>query len=158
MGANNEQFLRLDVQSILEGLSETTEPTWGTMTPQHMVEHVTGSWLISNGRFKAKELSIPEGKIKARLDFLFSDQPYARNITNPVFGEGLQPLRKKSLEEAKAALLQNIQLFFEYHEANPNAVFLHPVFGDLDRAGWITFQAKHLRHHFQQFDLIPGDK
>jgi len=150
----NESFLKKEIIEILKKLNKDTKPLWGTMTPQHMIEHITGSWLISNGRFQAKELSIPEEDLEKKRKFLFSDVPYKKNITNPVQGEGLQPLRKPNLEESKSSLIQNINLFFNYHDTHQEAFFLHPVFGDLDRNGWVLFQTKHIKHHLEQFGLM----
>ncbi len=147
------EFFKKTVPESLEKLNEDTERVWGTMSPQAMVEHLVGTWMISNGRAKV-DLAVPEDSLPKRRAFLFSDKEYARGIPNPVFGGKEQPLRKPDLSAAKEALLKEIDRFFEHHEENPGLIYTHPVFGDLDFEGWLTFQKKHMGHHLRQFGLI----
>lgn len=147
---SSEHFLAIPDQ--LRTLDPEAKAAWGIMTPQHMVEHLVSTWMISNGRFRVKEALSPE-EIAKRREFLFSDTPYAKSITNPVQGDGLQKLRKSSLAEAIDQLEREMKTFFEYHNQHPDAIETHPVFGPLDREGWLIFQAKHMGHHMAQFGL-----
>lgn len=142
----------LDIPDRLRSLSADAIPAWGMMTPQHMVEHLVGTWRISNGRARIGS-PLSEDEIQRRRKFLFSDQPYERNITNPIQGVGLQKLRKPSLSDAVDQLEDEMKEFFKYHEANPNSIEVHPVFGELDYDGWLIFQKKHMDHHLAQFGL-----
>ena len=136
----------------LRTLDPGAKPLWGIMTPQHMVEHLVSTWMISNGRFRVKE-ALPPKEIERRREFLFSDTPYPKSLTNPVQGDGLQKLRKGSLAEAIDQLEREMTTFFDYHDQHPEAVEVHPVFGPLNREGWLIFQAKHMGHHMAQFGL-----
>lgn len=136
----------------LRALFHDQKPDWGTMSAQHMVEHIVGSWRISNGRARVKAMLSAE-EIEKRRSFLFNDEPYARNIPNPLFAKGLPPLRKASLEEAIVQLEDEMSAFFEHFKAHPEAIEMHPVFGELDYDGWLRFQTKHMRHHFLQFGV-----
>ena len=49
-----DTFFKTDLIDKLKQLEDNQKPLWGIMTPQHMVEHIIGSWLISNGRFQVK--------------------------------------------------------------------------------------------------------
>lgn len=126
---------------------------WGGMTPQHMVEHVVGSWRISNGRARVKTM-LPEEEVKRRRATLFSGIPYERNVANPMFANGLPPLRKPSLAAAIDQLEDEMKAFFEYHKANPGAVETHPVYGAMTTDEWLYFQTKHMQHHMGQFGLM----
>jgi len=97
----NINFTKDETLSIIAPLSEETERLWGIMTAQHMIEHLVGSWRISNG--KAQVASVYEGeKLERNRKFLFSDSPYPRNLKNPVLKDQELPhLRKKDLNEAK---------------------------------------------------------
>lgn len=144
----NEEAIRL-----LTTLNPNQQPLWGIMTPQHIVEHVVGSWIISNGRFAVEQKTTEEQKEK-RLKFLFSPLPFEKGISNPVTGNKLNPLKKESLEKAIEAYTEAINTFYEFHEKNPNAKPVHPAFGPLDKKGWLQFQSKHMGHHFTQFGLL----
>lgn len=144
-------FLRCIDQMRL--LDEDQRPIWGSMSPQHMVEHIVGSWRISNGRARVGLLIKGDELIKRR-DFLFSDTPYERNIPNPTFAKGAPPLRKPSLASAIDQLEDEMMAFFAYHETHPGAIEMHPVFGELDYQGWLIFQGKHMKHHMMQFGLL----
>ena len=148
----NKEFL-LNTPALLRTLDQNQRPVWGKMTPQHLVEHLVGSWRISNGRARVK--CIFEGEeLEKRRAFIFSDVPYAKNITNPVMGDGLLPLRKTNLEAAIVQLEDEMNAFFEYFDKNPNVFETHPVFGELDYNGWLEFQHKHTSHHLSQYQLV----
>lgn len=139
---------------LLRTLDEEQEPNWGSMSPQHMVEHLVGSWRISNGRAQVPQM-LSDEDVEVRRAFLFSDKPYAKNIPNPTSQtQGNAPLRKESLNAAIDQLQDEINAFFEYHENNQDAQEMHPVFGLLDFSGWMTFQTKHMTHHMMQFGLL----
>ncbi|MDC1212048.1 DUF1569 domain-containing protein [bacterium] len=142
----------LSIPEKLNALDPNSKALWGIMTPQHMVEHVVGAWRISNGRAQVAVMLKGE-ELKKRRDFLFGDDPYAQNITNPVFGDGLAPLRKANLKAAIDQLENEMIAFFDHFAKNPDVVEAHPVFGELDYNGWIRFQSKHMLHHLAQFDL-----
>ncbi|GAB4221671.1 MAG: hypothetical protein Kow0075_17270 [Salibacteraceae bacterium] len=142
----------MEMVQRLRTLRPDASPRWGSMTPQHMVEHIVGSWRISNGRARVPVMLSGE-ELEKRRAFLFSDKPYEKNIVNPVTGKDLPPLRKPGLKEAIDQLEDEIIAFFAYHESNPGAIENHPVFGELDKNGWLIFQTKHMQHHLSQFGL-----
>jgi hypothetical protein len=150
--SDKKEFL-LNTPALLRTLDPNQRPIWGLMSPQHLVEHIVGAWRISNGRAQVKCVFQGE-ELEKRRAFLFSDAEYARNITNPVTGNGLPPLRKTDLEASIVQLEAEMHAFFEYHTQNPNAIEMHPAFGALDYQGWIDFQYKHMRHHMMQFELV----
>lgn len=148
-----EAFLKREFPKLLIELKEDTKPEWGQMSPQHMVEHLVSSWRIGNGKAKAK-CHIPEQKLQVFRDFLFSEEPFEKNIQNPILPKEPAPLRKKNLQEAKEQLLKEVEDFFKFFEENKEAEPTHPVFGELSRSGWVQFQYKHVFHHLKQFDLV----
>ena len=133
-------------------LSSGSKPSWGSMSPQHMVEHLVSSWRISNGRSTAKVISSEEYREKA-IKFLFSELPFEKNIKNPIHSKGLPPLRKESLEASIDQLANEINTFFEFWGSKGEHKETHPLFGELDKHGWLTFQKKHMIHHLKQFGL-----
>jgi hypothetical protein len=142
----------LELPDRLRELAADKIPVWGIMSPQHMVEHIVGTWRISNGRSRVAPAADGD-ELDTRRAFIFSDVSYQKNITNPVFGDGLRKLRKANLQDAIAQLEDEMIAFFDYHESHPEAIEAHPVFGNLDYSGWIVFQSKHMGHHLAQFEI-----
>ena len=153
MNALDKAFFNKSTE-LLRTLKEDQEPRWGSMSPQHMVEHLVGSWRISNGRARVPQM-LSDEDVEVRRSFLFSDKAYPKNIPNPtVKVQGNAPLRKESLSKAIDQLQDEMNAFFEYHTSNSDAQEMHPVFGTLDAKGWLLFQTKHMTHHMMQFGLL----
>ena len=64
---------------ILENLDEKKSASWGKMTPQRMIEHLSDCIYMSCG-IGNHELLIPEEKIKGMQAFLISDKEMPQNI------------------------------------------------------------------------------
>ena len=141
------------VPVYIEKLTTETKQAWGSLTPQHMLEHLGNTLVIVNSK---KELPIvtPEDQLPAYRAFLMSEKPFTRNIPNRFMGEGLPELRFESLETAKTKLLAAIESFHKFFRENPNATPVHPFFGHLNYEEWLQFQRKHFTHHFTQFGLL----
>ena len=137
----------------LEKLTAETKPTWGRMTPQHMLEHLGNTLVIVNSKKELPTVT-PEDKLPAYRQFLMSDKPFSQNIPNQFIGDGLPPLRFENLETAKTKLMAAIENFHKFFQENPEATPVHPFFGKLNYEEWKQFQRKHFRHHFTQFGLI----
>ncbi len=147
-------FLREEVPTLISELDTNTPTKWGLMKPQHMIEHLSGVVYISR---KEANLPIitPEEKLERYRQFLWDDRPFIKFANAPHLKQGELPnLRFPSLEEAKAVLIKNINAFYEFYEANPEATFIHPVYGMLNKEAWERFHYKHFIHHFKQFGLI----
>ncbi len=147
-------FFKEQVPQYLQKLKPDTSPQWGCLTPQAMVEHVVGSWRISNGKASVS-CQTPPDQLKQYRQFLFSEASFEKNTKNPIMPEDRPPsLRKPNLQAAKKQLLKEIDDFFDYFDQHPGAEPVHPIFGALDKRGWLVFQYKHMWHHFKQFQLI----
>ena len=152
MQAESKDFFLKSID-LMRSLDPDQRPIWGEMGPQHMVEHIVGSWRISNGRARVQTV-LQEDELADRREFLFSDREYEKNIANPVLGGKTPTLRKPSLDAAIDQLEDEMNAFFTFHDAHPDVIETHPVFGDLDYEGWLIFQSKHMKHNLHQFDLI----
>jgi hydroxymethylglutaryl-CoA reductase/oxepin-CoA hydrolase/3-oxo-5,6-dehydrosuberyl-CoA semialdehyde dehydrogenase len=149
-----DTFFKTDLIDKLKQLEDNQKPLWGIMTPQHMVEHIIGSWLISNGRFQVKLQTAAE-KLTERRNFLFSDKEFQQNVQSAEGEPGkLNKLRKDNLLDAIISLQKEIITFYDYHNENPKTLFMHPVFGELNKEEWLLFQSKHIKYHLKQFSLL----
>lgn len=131
-------------------------PAWGIMTPQHMLEHLSASFRMSNGGISLTQ-AIPDEQIPQRLAFLFSDEPFPKNLRNAALPEGeLRPLKSANLEDAHALLVKMWRQFEQFFVENPDAAPVHPLFGPLRYEQWLRFHFRHMQHHALQFNLLPN--
>ena len=150
---NHTHFHKKELPVLLEGLHSTAEPKWGIMSAQHMVEHLSGVILISNGRFDAPAM-YDEERLAKNHDFIIKEQNrIKRNTKAPILPEEPLPLRFGSLAEAKEKLLKTLDTFFAHFEANPDAKFMHPAFGLLNFEEWTYFHGIHTQYHLDPFVL-----
>jgi oxepin-CoA hydrolase/3-oxo-5,6-dehydrosuberyl-CoA semialdehyde dehydrogenase len=145
---------RGNVSSYLDKLTESTTAKWGSMSAQHMIEHLEYSFLLATEKEKAI-IDTPEELWEKYQDSLFSYQEMPKEYKHPMLSkEGNEALRYGSLQEAKEAFLKEWDAFEAYFKENPEAVTANAVFGPLDKDHWDLLNRKHLHHHFKQFDLL----
>ncbi|RMG30847.1 MAG: DUF1569 domain-containing protein [Bacteroidetes bacterium] len=147
-------LLKVSVPQWLEKLHEDNPRGWGHMTPQHVVEHLSG--LIRLSRMdNGLSCQNPESELPRLKRFIWSNRPFQRSVPIAGLPPGQLPkLRFADLSTAKQRLLREIDEFYTYYEAHPHARAMHPVFGLLGRDEWEQFHNKHIQHHLgQQYGL-----
>lgn len=130
-------------------------PAWGSMTPQHMTEHLRLAVQLSDSR-ATFPLVTPEEKVERARNRMLSDEWQMPVNFKAAFmpEEGLRPLEFDSLPAAIDALMAEIDYFYDFFEKNPDAKPVHPYFGPLNRQEWEINHHKHFSHHLQQFGLL----
>lgn len=146
-------FLNQHLFDALANLEENALPRWGSMSPQHMIEHLLWVFEISRGHLDV-DCHVPPSRRERIKGFLYDNRPNPRNFKNPVLTEELSALRYESLEGAKAALRQEVRRFFVYFAEQANAKHMHPLFGLLGGEEWERLHYKHSFHHLLQFGLV----
>jgi|TARA_R110000737_G_scaffold344050_1_gene370781 oxepin-CoA hydrolase/3-oxo-5,6-dehydrosuberyl-CoA semialdehyde dehydrogenase len=141
-----------NILKTLDKLSEDKKPAWGEMSAQRMVEHLSDTICIANGK-NPQPLAIHEDKIEKMQGFLETDKPMARNIEVPFAGKNVK-LRNEELSTAIDEFAEEWLLFEDVFESNPNHTARHSFYGDLNYRQWKLLNDKHLNHHFEQFGLI----
>ncbi len=149
-------FLREILPDRIDALGEHTEPAWGQMSSQHMIEHLIFSFQMSTDKLDL-ECNTPEEKRAKLQAFLNMNRPMPKGFTNPVTGEQLLELRYPNMEQAKEKLKEEIQYYLDYHREHPETTQINPTFGELDREQWQKFHFKHCFHHLSQFKLVAMD-
>jgi hypothetical protein len=139
-------------------LQADTQPAWGSLSAQAMLEHLTLGLKIGNGSLSPRG-PVPyddyDDQRKRQLKiFLRSDKPFERNIMNPLMKDKPFQTRKANLEEAKHWFMEELQRFADYWNTHPESVLVHPTLGPMDAAEWLNFERRHIRHHFTQFGLL----
>ncbi len=143
------------IQECLNDLTEKSKPKWGMMTPQHMVEHLEGSYRTASGQFQDFEIATPEKYLEKVHNTLYNYEKMPQNHQMPLMKKGeTETLRHDSLEVAKAKLLEVREQYVSYYKENPKTTHNNPVFGALNKYEWYLLERKHLNHHFEQFGLL----
>ncbi len=142
------------INRYIENLKQGSTALWGTMTAQHMLEHLLLVLELSRGKFAVSIVTPPEKVEKVKRIMLLSDAPLKRDFNAPFLPPGLQPLIFGSFDEAKMGLLLEVDAYLHFWENNPDAKFSHPIFGELALSEWHLFHRKHFTHHFTQFGLM----
>lgn len=152
-------FNKTVLQKHLMRLKEDTAPIWGSMTAQHMVEHLMETIQFSNGN-DSVELAIPFEKAeRAKQRMLAPEWAMPREFKAAFMpAEGLPQLKFSSLSAAIEALFSEIDDFYTFFALNPDATPTHAYFSNLNKAEWEINHHKHIAHHFEQFGLIISDE
>ena len=149
------EFVQADLCAfleILENLDEKKSASWGKMTPQRMIEHLSDCIYMSCG-IGNHELLIPEEKIKGMQAFLISDKEMPQNIQVP-FAKENTPLRNTDIELALDEFTMAWVDFEEIYSEDSKKTALHPYYGNLNYEQWLLLHSKHFTHHFTQFGLV----
>ncbi len=144
-------------EKALSKLTEDSKPSWGQMTAQQMVEHLTYLYQIriDETQNAAVIISTPEDKIEKLQESLWNDRPFPKNAKLPLYKDDKLPeLIHPDLATAKEALITAYKANQEYFKKNPEATPTHAVFGKLTKFEWKLVDRKHLNHHFTQFGLL----
>jgi hypothetical protein len=145
---------RQQILEALQRLEDNTQPLFGIMTPQHMVEHIAQAVSISNGERTLSLMVDSDRASTQKRIMIFTDRPFPKGMKAPSL-DGKQPaLMFNNLDEAKRELIRQFDLFDAWYHQHPEATCMHPFLGPLNQDEWVRFHTKHVTHHFQQFSLI----
>lgn len=145
---------RQEILDAINRLQPDTKPSFGMMTPQHMVEHVAQAISISNGERTIRLMVDEDRAAKQKRIMIYTDRPFPMGMQAPAMDGQLAKLRFTNLDEAKADLIHHINTFDTWHRDNPDAGCMHPFLGLLNHEEWVKFHSKHVTHHFQQFQIL----
>ena len=150
---DRKEFLTKELPNLLVNLNNNTVPTFGLMTPQHMIEHLT--WIIKSS---VKRYGEPEGApTEKQLGFkrfiqkgaIFEHRPNKKTKAD------LPELKYPSLEKAMEQLPIAIDRFYTHFEAQPDFKSFSPIMGELSFQELELFHFMHVRYHLWQFGLLP---
>ena len=143
------------IQKCLNHLKEDTQPVWGIMTPQHMIEHLEYTYKIASGEIQDFEISTPEKILEKVTNSLWNYKKFPKNSLFPLLEKNtLAELKHSNFNMAVEKFKVQREKYLEYFKENPNALLSNMVFGKLNKYEWYLLERKHLNHHFEQFGLI----
>jgi len=146
-------FLKNQFIPLLKQIPAETQPKWGKMTLQQMIEHFADSMRIASGKTVYTDIITPPETLQRMRDFLASEKPFRENTVNPMLPEVPAPVKNPSVEEAIQELSQEVDFFFDVFEKNDLQVTRNPLFGDLNFEQNVQLLHKHALHHLRQFGV-----
>jgi len=149
-------FFKSEYLPLLRQIKPDTQPAWGKMNFQQMVEHMSDSIRIANGK-DLHTLHTPAENVDKLQAFAMSDRPFKENTKNVLIPDEPVPHRNKTLDLAFAELQKEIDDFILTFRDNPEKTILNPFFGNLNFNQWVQLLHKHAHHHLKQFG-IPNPK
>jgi oxepin-CoA hydrolase / 3-oxo-5,6-dehydrosuberyl-CoA semialdehyde dehydrogenase len=146
---------RKNVEGFLAQLTEQSTAKWGSLTPQHMVEHLEFTFRIASGEIQDFEIATKPEYLDKVIETVYNYKPMPKEFKHPLMSkDALEPLRHADLAAAKQQFLSAWDAFDAYFKANPDVTTKNAVFGNLEKFEWELLNTKHLNHHFEQFDLL----
>ena len=146
-------FRKTDFNGLSQ-LPPNMPPQWGSMTLQHMVEHLIYTFKICNGGMTVAVYTSAD-KIQRIKDIsLFSEREFPRDVKMPILPEHPAPYEYISMQEAIKTLQAEIEKFEQHFEEHKGLTNNHPLFGPLVYDEWVRYHNKHFTHHLKQFDLL----
>ncbi len=119
-------FLLKTLPAALDRLRADTQPLWGKMSAQHMLEHLNLMFYLSQSNARV-QVFVPEENWEKSRAWLHSDKPFRRNLKVPTLPDDPAPLRYPGFEVAQEKLLEEVAGFYPYFEANPGVKPVHPL-------------------------------
>jgi oxepin-CoA hydrolase / 3-oxo-5,6-dehydrosuberyl-CoA semialdehyde dehydrogenase len=146
---------RHNIEQYLNKLTENSQPKWGSMTTQHLIEHLEMSLNIAAGKIQNFEITTPPEDLEKLNEMVFNHKKMPQLHKHPLMkADSLEPLQHENLALAKQKLIATFDNFENYFKENPTAQTKHPIFGTLKKFEWDLLNTKHLNHHFEQFDIL----
>ncbi len=150
-------FLYDKFPQLLEKLEAHHEAKWGKMSAHQMVEHLAQIISVANGRFTGIANAEPERLAYRKMRFLEKEIPFQKGIRVEFVPEEPLPTMFPNIQLSKEFTLNQLQRFFDYHTEHSDLTPVHPIFGPMNYAEWVQFQARHIKHHLQQFGILEED-
>ncbi|HTN45569.1 MAG TPA: DinB family protein [Flavipsychrobacter sp.] len=146
------KFLKKEYIADLQKIAANTQPLWGKMNFQQMVEHMAEYVAMAYGN-PEMELTIPEDKVEKAQDWLKTEKPFKENTPNSLLPETPRPVEFSTVAEAIADLQNEINNFFNEFDTVKKKYVMNPFFGELDYGMSIQLLYKHATHHLRQFGM-----
>lgn len=149
------EMTEAQIRTSLDKLTENTQPKFGSMTPQTMVEHLEYSYRIAAGEIQDFEVITPQAKLEKVHATLYNYHPFPKGFDFHLAERSrIGEAKHENLEMAKEKMLEARTTMLQFFRDNPGVRTKHGVFGDLTGYEWGLMERKHLNHHFEQFNLL----
>ena len=153
-----EVFVEMTDEKVAEcihKLTENTKPSWGILTPQHLLEHLEHGYRILSGQIQDFEIATPEKILDKVHNSLYNYEKFPKGTAFPTMKKGeVEDLIHPDFETAKTKFFEAREAYQTFFKENPTAVLKNMVFGHLNKYESYLLERKHLNHHFEQFGIL----
>jgi hypothetical protein len=149
---SKSNFLFVEFPKLLESLDPLTERAWGTMNVHQMIEHMSYSVRMANGK-DIMQLVTPVEKLPIVRDFMLSDKSFKPDTINPIMPTIPLPAKQENLSDSIAELEDELADFVNAFKEDPYNKIANPIFGELNFEQWTHLLFKHAIHHLKQFGI-----
>jgi hypothetical protein len=146
-------FITNTAPQLMLQLKSDAKGKWGVLNAQQMVEHLSDSVRIANGK-RPEQLITPAEHLERVRGFMLSDKPFKENTKNVQMPDIPLPAVKSSMTEAVEELKIELQDFIKVFENKETETIMNPFFGALNFEEWTHLLNKHFEHHCRQFSLL----
>ncbi len=150
---HKEQFLSESYIKQIRQLDPAAQRKWGKMNVHQMIEHMSDSFRIANGKDVHTGILTQEEKLPRFQAFVMSDTPFKENTKNILLPEEPLELRYQNIGESIDELENEISDFFKKFDKDKHLIIRNPFFGDLNYEQWVALLYKHSWHHLNQFGV-----
>ena len=149
---DKQEFLRSELTKIFSSLAPDKKGKWGKMNAQQMVEHMSYSIRVANGRHSEKPVYSTEITQKG-YNFIMTEKPFRENTPNQLLPDEPPAVKHSSMADSIAELQSEIDYFFKIYLDNRGMRTMNPFFGNLNFEEQVQLLHKHATHHAKQFGL-----
>ena len=149
---SKKDFMTNEVMELLKNLQTNTPPSFGLMTPQHMIEHLT--WTLKNAVKRHGEPEHPPTEKQLKFHKFIENGAVFKHFPSDKTIDDLPPLKYENLDQAKTQIGIAIHRFYDHFENNPDFKAYNPFIGELEFEELELFHYMHYRYHLWQFGLI----
>jgi len=149
---DKKKFLKEDLTNLYATLSPEAKGKWGKMNAQQMVEHMSYSFRVANGKHPEKPAYNPEITQKSYA-FMMTEKPFRENTPNQLVPDEPPVWKNKNMKDAIGELQFEIDDFFKVYSGKPDLRIINPFFGNLNFEEQVQLLHKHATHHARQFGL-----
>lgn len=146
------RFLKQEYIPLLQKIAPDTQPLWGKMNVQQMIEHMAEFVAMAYGN-PPQELLTAEDRLEKMQDFLKSEKDFKPNTPNSLLPEEPKPVKLPNTRAAISLLQEELQHFFTAFDTEKKKYVMNPFFGELDYGMSIQLLYKHAWHHLRQFGI-----
>ncbi len=151
---NHQDFFLKKVPNLVADLQPNKPALWGSMNASQMVDHLTAGTRIFMTQ-KEVEITVPKEKIPLAQEWLMTDANFKEGRRKPERYSEYESAELSDFEKLKTDFLSALQEFDRLTSTQHDFWTVHPSFGKLNAQQIRQLQFKHIRHHFQQFGLMP---
>lgn len=153
-----EVFVEMTNEKVAECLNKLTEnvqPSWGILTPQHLLEHLEQGYRIMSGEIQDFEIATPEKILDKVHNSLYNYDKFPMGTKFPTMKKDeLEDLIHPDFATAKAKFFEAREQYKTFFKENPEALMKNMVFGEMNKYASYLLERKHLNHHFEQFGIL----